>query len=239
MNRDSYIFYSSFLDGIEELETKEEIADVFLAITKYALRHEETNLNGAGKIIYLMAKPQLDANFKKSMEGSKGGRPSKSKSSEELEDKDLKTEKPLVIEEKTIGFENKNHRLLNKKPNVNVNDNVNVNENVNVKYKYGDHSHVLLTDNERSKLDEKYPNAKELIQFLDDYIEDKPKYGKEHKSHYRCIETWVVDAVNERKNKNVSTPGNNVRTDIVVNYSDANNTALTGEELKALEEFRQ
>lgn len=242
MNKDSFIFYTSFYDAIEDEddETRLEALDV---IIKYATRHDVPNnfKNKGAKIAFKMAKPQLDANFKKSMEGSKGGRPSKSKSSEELEDKDLKTEKPLVIEEKTIGFENKNHRLLNKKPNVNVNDNVNVNENVNVKYKYGDHSHVLLTDNERSKLDEKYPNAKELIQFLDDYIEDKPKYGKEHKSHYRCIETWVVDAVNERKNKNVSTPGNNVRTakqDIVVNYSDSGNKPLSDNELEALKVFR-
>lgn len=230
MNKDSFIFYTSFYDAIEDEddETRLEALDV---IIKYATRHDVPNnfKNKGAKIAFKMAKPQLDANFKKSMEGSKGGRPSKSKSSEELEDKDSKTEKPLVIEEKTIGFENKNHRLLNKKPNVNVNE----------KYKYGDHSHVLLTDKERLKLDEKYPNAQELIQFLDDYIEDKPKYGKEHKSHYRCIETWVVDAVNERKNKNVSTPGNNVRTDIVVNYSDSINQPLSSDELEALKEFRQ
>lgn len=218
MNRDSFVFYESFYKSIKKLDDKTQL-EVFKAITEYALYHEQIEMSLVSEAIFEAFKPQIDANYKRYMSGIKGGRP-KVESSEELEDKNQKVTKAKP---------NNNQKVTKAKPNVNDNVNVNVNENVNVKYKYGDHSHVLLTDDERLKLDEKYPNAKELIQFLDDYIEDKPRYGKEHKSHYRCIETWVVDAVNERKTK---------KKDIQVAYDGSKNSQLTQEEIKSLEEFR-
>lgn len=241
MNKDSFIFYTSFYDAIEDEddETRLEALDV---IIKYATRHDVPNnfKNKGAKIAFKMAKPQLDANFKKSMEGSKGGRPSKSKSSEELEDKDLKTEKPLVIEEKTIGFENKNHRLLNKKPNVNVNDNVNDNvlkkEISKEKKIFGAYKNVKLTEEEYNKLATDYP-IEELITILD---EAKEQHGYKYKSDYLAIKNWVIKEY-ESRHKNVSTPGNNVRTakqDIVVNYSDSGNKPLSDNELEALKVFR-
>lgn len=79
------------------------------------------------------------------------------------------------------------------------------------KHKHGEYSNVLLTDDEYNKLNNDYPNAEELITFLDEYIEMK---GYKAKSHYLAIKKWVADAVNERKTKtkNYQTVENNVKT---------------------------
>ena len=65
------------------------------------------------------------------------------------------------------------------------------------KHKYGEYKNVLLKDEELQKLKDLYDNWKELITYLDEYIEMK---GYKAKSHYLCIRKWVVDAV-KRKNE--------------------------------------
>lgn len=69
------------------------------------------------------------------------------------------------------------------------------------RHRYGEYKNVLLSDAEFEKLKSEYPNADELIAFLDEYIEMK---GYKARSHYLCIKKWVVSAVEERKNKGKS-----------------------------------
>ena len=66
------------------------------------------------------------------------------------------------------------------------------------KNEYGEYKHVKLTDEEHAKLVKKHGPEKTaaLIQFLDEYMEDKPGYKSS--SHYLAIGRWVVDAVNEK-----------------------------------------
>ena len=116
------------------------------------------------------------------------------------------------------------------KPNVNDNDNVNDNNitkkgNItifgetppidsdgkrkdisSVKHKYGEYKHVLLTDKEFNGLIETYgeEETKQLITYLDEYIEMK---GYKAKSHYLCIKKWVIKAVKEHS-KDVSVKEN-------------------------------
>ena len=167
--RDSFIFYSSFLDCLDELEPEIEL-EVYRAITHYAIKEEIPELSGVAKAIFCLIKPQIDANNKRYEDGKKGGRP--------------KNEN-----KKTSGFENKKPVVLkndgNKKPNVN--DNVNVNENVNVNVEvveetsaptkndfsdlsfwHGEYSNVHLTDKQYSKLIQ-HVGKKEM---LDGLIED-------------------------------------------------------------------
>lgn len=66
------------------------------------------------------------------------------------------------------------------------------------KHRHGEYGHVLLSDGEFEKLKAEYPNADELIAFLDEYIEMK---GYKARNHYLCIKKWVVSAVGERKKK--------------------------------------
>lgn len=66
------------------------------------------------------------------------------------------------------------------------------------KNEYGEFHHVKLTDEEHAKLVKKHgaEKAAALIKYLDEYIEERPKYKSE--SHYLAIGRWVVDAVNEK-----------------------------------------
>ena len=64
------------------------------------------------------------------------------------------------------------------------------------KHKYGEYHKVLLKDSELEKLktdypEDKFPSYKDLIKYLDEYIEMK---GYKAKSHYLVIKKWVVDA---------------------------------------------
>ncbi len=131
MIQDSFVFYDSFRNAVKKKNDDKRLA-FYEAIIDYALTGIVPNLDEELESLFIMAKPQLDANTKRKKDGRKGGRPSKK------DDNNLSNnyEKSIVLEEenykKTSGFEEENHRLESKKPNVNVNDNVNVNANVNV-----------------------------------------------------------------------------------------------------------
>lgn len=109
MARDSFIFYRSFYEAISELP-KENQADSYNAIMRYALDQEEIELTGISKAIFSLVKPQLDANYKKYENGKQ------KKSKTEAKQKQTKSKKVANVNE-----------------NVNVNDNVNVNVNDNDK----------------------------------------------------------------------------------------------------------
>ena len=111
MERDSFVFYGSFIDAMEELPNESQLK-VFKAISKFALKGiEPTDLKGGEKAIFLIAKPIILANNERYVNGQKGGRPKNNSK-----------------------INKKNHRLLNSKTNgyetTKPNDNVNVNDNV-------------------------------------------------------------------------------------------------------------
>ena len=103
-----------------------------------------------------------------------------------------------------IGLPNDTQMLVNGVPSIEENS---IEEN-SIEYihteskpkknKYGEYKNVLLSKTEYSKLETEYDNLIDLIKFLDEYIEMK---GYKAKSHYLCIKKWVIDAVNNNKNK--------------------------------------
>ena len=64
----------------------------------------------------------------------------------------------------------------------------------------GEYKNVKLTEKELQSLRSDYGDdlTKQLITYLDEYIEMK---GYKAKSHYLCIKKWVIKAVNEQGNK--------------------------------------
>lgn len=113
MVRDSFVFYRSFMEALGELDIQTK-AVCYEAIMQYALNGIEIELSGVPKAIFLLIKPQIDANNQRFENGRKGGRPKK--------------EKPNENQSKTIGFDFKNRNETESKPNVNVNVNDNVND---------------------------------------------------------------------------------------------------------------
>ena len=106
--RDSFVMYRSFWEAIKELPN-EDIAESMKAIANYALYGTVPDVSGVAKSIFIMAKPQIDANNKKYINGKKGAEYGK-----------------------LGGRGNKNPKQTPKKPQDNPKQTPNVNENVNV-----------------------------------------------------------------------------------------------------------
>lgn len=215
MERESFVFYRSFLDAIEDIDDAATQLRALKAILIYGLNGEETKLpRGPASIVFKMAKPQLEANFKRAVNGakgaaygSKGGRPKTPKDIGDTE------QNPIgVIDKNPIGDKKKT-------PNVNVNENANANANVNananengnekvketqptptptsldsdpeIPFRYGECQNVILTDMEHKRLIEKYGTRA-----TDDYIERLSVYmdttGKQYQGkHFSVIQQWM------------------------------------------------
>lgn len=71
--RNSFVFYRSFYEAITMLRPKDR-ADVILAICEYALNGKEPALSGVPAALFLLVKPNLDANQRKYENGKKKGK---------------------------------------------------------------------------------------------------------------------------------------------------------------------
>ena len=124
--RDSFIFYNSFFEALCELSPDVRL-NVYDAVANYALTGEQQELTGIAKAVFLLIKPQIDANNKRYEDGCKGGEFGKS-GGRPAKNKNAKNPSG-VIEEQTqktpVG-------LSTKTPNENENENDNVNDNDNV-----------------------------------------------------------------------------------------------------------
>jgi hypothetical protein len=70
MERDSMIIYRSFFEAIKELP-KENQAEVWNAVYELGLNGERVELKGISKTIFTLIVPQLEANYKKFLNGIK------------------------------------------------------------------------------------------------------------------------------------------------------------------------
>ena len=67
--RSSFVFYESFYDAIKEIPEEDQLK-AMKAIIDYGLYQIVPNLKGISKVIFMMAKPNLDANYTKWKNGS-------------------------------------------------------------------------------------------------------------------------------------------------------------------------
>ena len=71
--RDSFVFYRSFYEAVTRLKQRDQAA-VMLAICDYALNGVQRDLGDIPGAIFMLIKPNLDANQRKFENGKKGGR---------------------------------------------------------------------------------------------------------------------------------------------------------------------
>ena len=116
--RDSIVFYRSFYEAIKEIPLEEQ-GVVYNAIYGYALDGVEPELTGIAKAIFLLVKPQIDANNTRYENGKKGGKAKINQNVTETE--------PNSNQNLTEAEPKPNQDVTETEPNVNVN--VNVNEN--------------------------------------------------------------------------------------------------------------
>lgn len=115
--RDSVVFYRSFREAIKKLPVENQL-EALWSIIDYGLDDTEPSGSGVAEAIYIMAKPQIDANIARYKNGIKGGR--KKPNENQIETK----EEPKLNQTATKTEPNNNFQ----EPNVNVNENENVNE---------------------------------------------------------------------------------------------------------------
>ena len=134
MERESFVFYRSFYEGIKELP-RDIQGEVLTAIMEYGLNGVTTeNQKQITKAMFALIKPQLDANNQRFENGKKGGRPKANCNQTETETKPKQ-----------------NRNKTNHEPNVNVNDNVNDNISFLEKKKQKNDVAVSDLENENSE----------------------------------------------------------------------------------------
>lgn len=204
--REGFVFYRSFYEALAKLDPESRDA-VFMAICQYGLDGIEPESEGIVSAIFSLVKPQIDANTKRYANGKKGGRPKSEPNDNQTETK--VEPKQNQTETKTKPNDNQTKpNTQNSKPKDKdkVKDKDKEKEIYKAaKHKFGDYSHVLLSDIELEKLKTDYGEqiALDAITYLDEYIEMK---GAKYKSHYLVIRKWVVDAVHEQAAKRANNP---------------------------------
>ena len=136
--RDSMVMYRSFVEAVRDLPA-EQFKDAMLAILDYGLDGtEKEDITGVSKIVLTMAKPMIDKNNQRYHNGRKGGRPKTKQDTVEKTEKPMVSnsetygydnEKPMVSDSKTYGYDNENDSKPNVNDNVIDNAYVNVNDN--------------------------------------------------------------------------------------------------------------
>lgn len=106
---DSFVFYRSFAEAMKELPA-DEYKEVMVALSEYALDGKDPeNLSPVCKAMFILCKPQIDANNARRESGRKGGLKQNEAKPKQMKAKGKQTQaKPKQTQ-----------------PNVNVNDNDN------------------------------------------------------------------------------------------------------------------
>lgn len=162
--RDSAIIYRSFYEAIKDLPEKNQ-AEMWTAIFEYSLNFNELELKGLSATVFKLIKPQLDANNKRYVNGTKPKR----KQTES---------KPEANEEQ--------HES---KSGANKNENENENKNVNDKYA----AEVLENsyDIENILVSTKIKPDAELLKKFVAHLGISKKVHTEYKEFLRHFTSWI------------------------------------------------
>lgn len=130
MERDSFVFYSSFLKAIRTIKKRDIQAELALAIIEYGITGETAECGEMVSMAMELIKPQLEANNQKYINGLKGGAPKGNQNAK-------KEKEQPKNNQKTTEEQPKNNQ---KQPNDNVNENDNEEEKKYIKKENQDFS---------------------------------------------------------------------------------------------------
>lgn len=191
---EGFIFYESFAEAINLLPTQDQL-EAYKAIIAYGLYGDLPEFDSnAAQAIFIMARPQMDANKKRRAGGASGGRPKK-------ETYGYENEKPMVSETETYGFETEKPMVSsfdeNEKPKEKVKEKVKVKD----KEKESSSKEELKKESaprfvppsveEVAAYCRERGNNVDAQQFVDFYSSKGWKVGKEPMKDWKaCVRTW-------------------------------------------------
>ena len=228
MKRDGFIFYRSYFDAIQELESMNDRLSAYEAIFGYALNGTEPTLTGTPAAVYRLAKPTLEASRRKAANGRLGGK-SRSQSDGAAKQTASKHEaNRKQTESNREAIKDKGYKIKDKGQGIERESEVAPQPSPAKEKKchYGERGNVMLTESEYNALCRDYPNADEAIAYFDEYIAYN---GYSKKSHYLALKNWVFDALRERAVRRAETEQREKRLSA---KSSADSPPTDGERLK-------
>ena len=179
MERESMVFYKSFMVATDDLEP-ELYKTVIKMVLHYAMEGKEPEGDTIAKAFFSLIKPQIDANNRRYANGKQGGRKS---------NQDETKVEPKPNQTITKGKPNHNQDETKVEPNVNdnVNDNANVNDLKDINSRTGTTT-CAESDNESVQAETKGEPHPEQAK--------KPKKAKETKADTEATE--VIEYLNAK-----------------------------------------
>ena len=121
MGRESMVIYKSFYEAIKGLPDDIRLA-LHDAIMEYGLYGiEPEKLDPVARCVFVLIKPQIDANNRKYENGKKGGRPRKAEANQDGSDKEPADSQKATDKKpnKNQTKPNKNQKITKRKPKQN------------------------------------------------------------------------------------------------------------------------
>ncbi len=206
--RDSIVFYRSFYEALKDLPP-EQFKESVKVIMEYGLNDKEPETEGIEKTIFLLTKPQIDANNKRYQNGTKGGR--KSKSSKPNDNQSVTKPKPKHNQTITKAEPNVND-------NVNVNDNDNVNDNTSApddadaspyagQFQLNDGTYYKITENDVETFQQLYPgiDVRQELRNVEAWCMSNSKNRKTRGGAKRFLNGWLSRAQNQATTRSEKT----------------------------------
>lgn len=207
--RESVLFYRSFYEAAKELPD-EEFKKVVCAIMDYGLDDIEPEIDGFAKALFTLIKPQIDANNRRYVNGTKGGRkPNNNQCEIKTEPKEnlneTKTE-PNNNQDKTK-IEPKEKEKVKDKEKVNVKDN-NILAPSDVtpsscagKFKLNDGTDFLVSENDVDIYQQLYPaiDVRQELRNIEAWCLSNPANRKTRNGAKRFMNGWFSREQNRHK----------------------------------------
>lgn len=186
MAREYFCAYHSYLPAIRKLSDA-ECGRLFRALLSYSAGGEPINLQGREELVFDIFSQQIDrdnAQYEKKCEKNRLNAALANGSERKRTVANAPQEKE---EDKEKEKEDKSSKKVS--PNGDKKES---------KHKFGEYGHVLLTDSEYEKLQNRFPDSyQQKIAAMDKGIEMK---GYKYKSHYLAILKWAEnDSVRQPK----------------------------------------
>ena len=208
IKRDGFLFYRSYYEAIKNLPESDRLS-AYEAIFEYALNGTELELVGTPAAIFILVKPTLDTSRRKAANGKAGGKSRISVQADHKQDGSKQEAKekqsisnPQAIKDKGLKIKDKRQEIKDKGLEIKENIYSPTTPEELVKIKYAEYVH--MTEAEHKKLIEQYGEEKtaRMIEALDNY---KGSKGKQYKSDYRAILSWVVEKVEKEQPRETNT----------------------------------